>query len=67
MTCPFRNQGSSFVLIEGGKEVPKLCLGFLFLHFSSHKRSITGDALLLKWSHDVSVCKHSKNKTKLLC
>ena len=27
----FRNETSSFVFIEGGKEVPKLCFGLSFL------------------------------------
>ena len=33
VTCPCRNEGSSFVLVVGGKEVPKLCFGLLFLDF----------------------------------
>ena len=35
-----------------------------FVDFSSHRRSSTGDALLLAWSHDAFVSKHSKNKER---
>ena len=52
VTCPCRNEGSSFVLVEGGKEVPKPCLAlaFLSLIFSSRGRSGTGDAFLFNVS-----------------
>ena len=44
VACPCRDEGSSFILNEGGKEVPKPCLGLPFLEFTSHGRSSTGDA-----------------------
>ena len=63
MTCPCRNEGSSFVLIEGGKEVPKLCLGFPLLDFFQVFDVL---ALLMRcclaWSHDAFVSKHSEEK-----
>ena len=39
-------EGSSFVSVEGGKEVPKLRFSFFFCDFSSHRLSSTGDAFL---------------------
>ena len=49
------------------KEMPKPRLGlFLSLIFSSRRRSSTGDAFLLVWSHDAFVSKRSKNKSRLL-
>ena len=46
--CTCRNEGSSFVSVEGWKEVPKLCLGPPSLDFSSNRRSSTGYAFFMQ-------------------
>ena len=57
-------EGSSFVSVEGGKEVPKLRFGFFVIF-----QVIDVPALVMRscptWSHDAFVCEHRKNKMRL--
>ena len=46
VTHSFRKEGFSFASFDGGKGMPKPCLGLSFPYFcSSYTRSSTGDAL----------------------
>ena len=67
MTCPCRNEESSFVSVEGGQEMPRPCWLSPFLDIF-HVVDVLALVMrfLLVWSHDACVSKHGKNK-KLVC